>query len=364
MAQALPGDSAAPKYRLLASDPPPADLVATSPPDKPADDVRPTPPPADAPPPGRGDTPPESARPDEAPERPGRTTDPGDRGTPEARQSDEPSGERKPASPLADATASVVAAIVEAGRENKGGPGGNPSSKVSGDRLTELYVQRAAAAAAQLPEEVRAKAFLLALGIALDDSRLLRSVPQIAEFATQVETEKQRKARVSILGKPTLRKRRDWAQHFAVSCTLVAFAGERAAEQLGLLKEVMDSQGGSGFSFADLAADYSGITLAKQVLASPEILEKLAVSFRVEDFMPQTDGLPEGLQADEFKERFGSLTDKRFDELRKDIVRRITRLEGYRSLSSEGSSAPATSSDTGERSAPALPDKKKPVTKI
>ena len=45
----------------------------------------------------------------------------------------------------------------------------------SGDELTVHYIRVAAAAARRLPEKEAAPAFLLALGIALDDSTLIRS---------------------------------------------------------------------------------------------------------------------------------------------------------------------------------------------
>ena len=66
---------------------------------------------------------------------------------------------------LDDATKTVVKAIVDAAQVN------NMGIRVyEGDDLTEFYVHRAAAAAANLPPDVAADAFLLGLGIGLNDA--------------------------------------------------------------------------------------------------------------------------------------------------------------------------------------------------
>ena len=57
-----------------------------------------------------------------------------------------------------------------------------------------------------------------------------------------------------------MRGRHDLAQHVGVSAALTALSGPRAAEAAGLLKELLDSgEGGSVFSFADLAADLADL---------------------------------------------------------------------------------------------------------
>lgn len=57
---------------------------------------------------------------------------------------------------------------------------------------------------------------------------------------------------------PTLLGRVDTAQHFVISAALAAWAGEPIADAIGLYKELADARHGSGFSFADLAADRAG----------------------------------------------------------------------------------------------------------
>jgi uncharacterized protein YfiM (DUF2279 family) len=111
----------------------------------------------------------------------------------------------------------------------------------------------------------------------------------------------QRQPRPLIL---TLQGRHDLAQHFAISAALAAWAGEPLANTIGLDKEVDDARGGSGFSFADLAADRAGtrfgelaVQPARLAAPSPAGSERPAAA---------TDGLPEPMQTDEFRRRFGA----------------------------------------------------------
>ena len=89
---------------------------------------------------------------------------------------------------LAEATRVVVRAITAAARENRSPDSARTRSPLSGDRLTELYVRRAAAAASELPSDRAARAFLLGLGIALDRSRVLCRSPIVSDLCRQVES--------------------------------------------------------------------------------------------------------------------------------------------------------------------------------
>ena len=60
-----------------------------------------------------------------------------------------------------------------------------------------------------------------------------------------------------------LRGRRDFAQHFMISASLSMTGGNIFSDAVGLLKEIDDSRGGSGFSFNDLCADKAGIRSLK-----------------------------------------------------------------------------------------------------
>ena len=102
-----------------------------------------------------------------------------------------------------------------------------------------------------------------------------------------------------------LKNRDDLSKHFLVSAALTALADPAIAHAIGLEKEIKDSAGGSGFSFADLAADKAGVTLANTALSSipyASIVQQRLSNYSIEsDFMPDIQHLPEGLQNINFK---------------------------------------------------------------
>jgi hypothetical protein len=170
---------------------------------------------------------------------------------------------------------------------------------------------------------------VLALGIGLDDSDVLRTNPFSAAFVQAVEPEASRKQRLAVLGNPTLRGRRDLCQHFAVSAALADLVGGTIAEQVGLAKEQADMLKTSGFSFTDLCADFAGVEFAKHIRAKPGALATLKDQFKVIDYMPDPDGLRDGLSAEKFRRDFGGVDHEKFDKALKDIRERITGLKAY-----------------------------------
>jgi uncharacterized protein YfiM (DUF2279 family) len=238
-------------------------------------------------------------------------------------------GEDKPKPPpLPDvpATRQVCAAVLEAGKANA-----RAARPVTGDALTELYVRAAAVEARRLPQADAVPAFLAALGVTLDDSDLIRGNLLVGPFCKKVESDDERKARLAVLGTPTVWKHHDWCQHFAVSCMLTALGGPVAAEAAGLLKERLDMRpGGSGFSFADLSADLSGIAFAVRLQGGGLALEKVADGFRVKDYVPDPDDLSDGLTTAEFKKQYGSFDDDRYKEEVARIRKRIAALPGQK----------------------------------
>jgi hypothetical protein len=246
---------------------------------------------------------------------------------------------------LAENARAVLAAIVKAADENhrlptRDAPGARAPFRRSHDDLTEYYVRAAASAARRLPEKEAAPAFLLALGIALDDSSLLRSNLLTRGLWRQVEPDSARKQRLAVLDSPTLHGRHDLAQHFTVSAALTAAFGPQAAESAGLLKEMLDARGGSGFSFADLSADFAGIAFARRLLDKPNRLADVEKTFRIGDYAISPRGLPEGLTAEQFDKRYGSFKDERFQRLQGDIRKRIEALPGYREPSEKKPASP------------------------
>lgn len=106
-----------------------------------------------------------------------------------------------------------------------------------------------------------------------------------------------------------LRGRRDLAQHFMTSAALAAKGGGMLTNLVGLLKEASDAERGSGYSFADLAANRAGIRFARLATGSPADARALRAfaqrGLSENDFMPPIEGLPEGLDPQDFKADFG-----------------------------------------------------------
>jgi hypothetical protein len=208
-------------------------------------------------------------------------------------------------------------------------------SRRSGDKLTEYYVRQAARAAGRLSKDIAPRALLLALAIGLDDSQSLAAVPGVAESVAEIEMPSERTVRLSLIGEPTMRGRRDLAKHFFVSAYLTSAQGGAAAHAAGFAKELLDAQGASGFSFADIAADRAGVRFANGVLNGRFALGALVNSFRVETFMPAVDGLPESLSAAQFKAEYGKKDAPKALEQLKSIDARINALPPYKRSSNE-----------------------------
>jgi hypothetical protein len=239
--------------------------------------------------------------------------------------------------PLAGAAQHVLQEMVRAAAANQALPSSSsealdgPTRRV-GDELTEYYVRQAARAAGTLPEDAAARAFLVAIGIGLGDSQLLARLPGAGDLARAAESPTERAARVTISGEPTMLGRRDLAQHFFVSAYLTAAIGVQAANTAGLAKEMLDAQGASGLSFADIAADRAGVRFADGLLNKRVPLGLLPQTFTVDAFLPEVEGLPEAVSADLLKSQYGGQNDPRFRQQLVEIDERILALPPYRPL--------------------------------
>lgn len=130
-----------------------------------------------------------------------------------------------------------------------------------------------------------------------------------------------------------LRGREDFAQHYTVSALTALALGGRVADTIGLYKEMLDANkadGGSGFSFNDLAFNRAGIRLGQRARMDP-----VALQFRLggevpltrdDDFVPNVDDLPEFLDRSQFNARYGGLKDRRFEAVMQDVDRRVSGL--------------------------------------
>lgn len=127
-----------------------------------------------------------------------------------------------------------------------------------------------------------------------------------------------------------LRGRIDSTQHFVISAALAAWAGEPLADAIGIHKELADARHGSGFSFADLAADRAGTAFGELLRRRPERLDQLLrEGFDEADIMPDLAGLPEYLGEREFRKRFGQPGSPAYQQVIAEIDRRLFALPPY-----------------------------------
>lgn len=146
-----------------------------------------------------------------------------------------------------------------------------------------------------------------------------RAIRDPADSATAVTPPRQHSVR--------LRGRRDLAQHFMTSAALAIQGNDALSTVLGWYKEMSDSNGGSGFSFADMAANRAGIRFATLATASNASARRVqafaAPGWSEDDFMPAIDGLPEGMDQREFAAAFGNPQSSEYQRMVDDIDRRI-----------------------------------------
>jgi len=132
----------------------------------------------------------------------------------------------------------------------------------------------------------------------------------------------------------TLYGRTDLPKHFLVSAGLAVSAGSKLSNFIGLAKEVEDSDKGSGFSFADLAADKAGVRMGELAAGSPDqavlFHQRMGEVEQETDFMPLIDGLTEGIKKLEFRNRYSDLDSESYAMVNDEIDKRIKDCPVYR----------------------------------
>lgn len=129
----------------------------------------------------------------------------------------------------------------------------------------------------------------------------------------------------------TLGGRDDFPRHLLISATLAAEGTGPLSRAIGVYKEVADSQGGSGFSFNDMAANRAGTRLGEWAVSQPLRLQAaLARSLEESDFMPAWSDLPEFMSEPEFRQRFGGVGAPAYEKLLAEIDRRVEALPVFR----------------------------------
>jgi hypothetical protein len=133
----------------------------------------------------------------------------------------------------------------------------------------------------------------------------------------------------------TVRGRADWTKHFFLSAAMVLIACERTSDQVGILKELLDAEeGGSGFSFGDLAANRAGILLAREstfnLNSARAFQRRLAGGFPIDSVFPDVADLPENLTRDQFDSRYGGVHGEEYRKLVEEIDRRLSKCAALR----------------------------------
>ena len=125
----------------------------------------------------------------------------------------------------------------------------------------------------------------------------------------------------------TVHGRGDLTKHFLVSALTTMVSSRLLGDALGLAKELGDADGGSGFSFADLAADRAGTRLAEAAFASDAHLlalaERLAEPLRDGDLVPPVSDLPEGMDLGTFTALYEDASGPRYEALVATIDARV-----------------------------------------
>ncbi|MBJ2128217.1 hypothetical protein JC525_04625 [Alteromonas sp. IB21] len=130
-----------------------------------------------------------------------------------------------------------------------------------------------------------------------------------------------------------LHNRNDLARHFIISAALELLSEEGMSLAIGEFKELMDrGNGGSGYSFVDLAADMSGnefAQVATEISTAVDVQNAMARIQSELEIIPAIDGLPEGLSKQAFIEQYERVDSMAYLKEVKEIKRRINLLPLY-----------------------------------
>lgn len=132
----------------------------------------------------------------------------------------------------------------------------------------------------------------------------------------------------------TLADRKDLSLHFIYAAGIKILSDSQLSFAVGEFKELSDTlYGGSGFSFADLAADQAGIRFAELASGeqSGEYLQQQASRLNSEQFFfPDMRGLPEGITQQQFESQYRDVEGDSYQFALDEIKQRINRLSLYK----------------------------------
>lgn len=162
---------------------------------------------------------------------------------------------------------------------------------------------------------------LLAGGVILGHTKLSMLAPQTLsrEDIGRIERSTERIA---------VHQRNDLVRHFWVSAAIATFASSHISNLVGVSKEEMDSgEGGSGFSFADLLADRSGVRFSELATQSEnsalEMQTRIQGEWIARDAVASIDGLPEGLPQSAFEKVMGGVRGPGYRKWSNEVDQRV-----------------------------------------
>ncbi len=171
------------------------------------------------------------------------------------------------------------------------------------------------------------KAAILALGVILGEGKVATVAKRKIELTRLFQAERLRR-RITLYG------RRDLSQHFWVSAGMAVLSNDAKSMTVGIAKEMMDSAGGSGFSFVDLTADRAGTLFTVAATRNEESARAMQARIRngvvIADFVPNPLDLPEGIGNDGFQVKYGGLGGEGTKKIVEEIRRRLDACEGLR----------------------------------
>jgi len=154
----------------------------------------------------------------------------------------------------------------------------------------------------------------------------------LAGFYRQVESDEERKLRLAVLGSPTVRGRRDWCQHFAVSAIAHRAGRADGSRGRGAAQGAFWTCGRAAAASASPTSvpTMHGVAFAARVQKGRAGAGQGATGFAVNDHVPDAAGLTDGFDAEEFRKQIGSFDDDRFAAEVARIRQRIAELPGQK----------------------------------
>lgn len=122
----------------------------------------------------------------------------------------------------------------------------------------------------------------------------------------------------------TLHGRRDLSKHYLISASIELLTRNGLSYSIGTAKEILDADGGSGFSFRDLAADRAGVNFASLISPYDDLtLLPRIESLREEDILPELNELKEGLNIEAFEAEYQNTQSQAYRQVVEQIDEKI-----------------------------------------